>query len=542
MASKTSTISMRDALVTSGHRINIAIPLSAVVICIAAQYFFTDYFVNVPFWPLFICVLGISGLITAEFLNSNPARGSKIAVYVLLHAISIVLLAILMPLPSPYLIYIVLIAMLMYFDFGLKPMIYSLALVFASLFARFLFFDGPNAGTDNGIFLVTLTSILVITYYAVVFLRFAHKEMESVRLSSEASLQHRQEVDSLINNITDGVIAVDSHHKVTTYNGAALDVLDLNTNIKGRQLSRILKPINAESQPVSIAQLLKEATAPTINRDLRIKYADGSTANLFLAISPIYLGYGKSENNGYTMLLRDITREKSLEEERDEFISVVSHELRTPIAISEGNISNAEFVVEKGADMNLVKESLKEAHRQILFLADMINDLSTLSRAERGVLEVDLEAINIHELCQELQNNYTQSAESKGLKLGMEVDPNLELLNSSKLYVREILQNYITNAIKYTESGSVTISAKATDRGVNFAIRDTGIGISKADQDRVFDKFFRSEDFRTRKSNGTGLGLYVTMKLMRLIHAEVNITSELNKGSTFTIFIPDLSA
>jgi two-component system, OmpR family, phosphate regulon sensor histidine kinase PhoR len=75
---------------------------------------------------------------------------------------------------------------------------------------------------------------------------------------------------------------------------------------------------------------------------------------------------------------------------------------------------------------------------------------------------------------------------------------------------------------------------------VEFAVSDTGIGISKSDQERVFDKFFRSEDYRTRQSNGTGLGLYVTIKLARLIHAEISLDSELNKGSTFTIFIPNL--
>lgn len=111
---------------------------------------------------------------------------------------------------------------------------------------------------------------------------------------------------------------------------------------------------------------------------------------------------------------------------------------------------------------------------------------------------------------------------------------------SAKLYVREILQNLITNALKYTEEGSVTISAMAASGGVAFSIADTGIGISKTDQEKVFDKFFRSEDFRTRASSGTGLGLYVTIKLARLIHAELDLTSELNKGSTFTVFFPNL--
>ena len=117
----------------------------------------------------------------------------------------------------------------------------------------------------------------------------------------------------------------------------------------------------------------------------------------------------------------------------------------------------------------------------------------------------------------------------------------LEMLSSSKLYVKEILQNFITNAIKYTEKGSVTIGAHKKKNGVLFEVTDTGIGISKSDQERAFDKFFRSEDFRTRANSGTGLGLYVTMKLTRLIHAELDLHSELNVGSTFSIFVPNLS-
>jgi signal transduction histidine kinase len=109
------------------------------------------------------------------------------------------------------------------------------------------------------------------------------------------------------------------------------------------------------------------------------------------------------------------------------------------------------------------------------------------------------------------------------------------------LYVREVLQNFITNAIKYTEKGSITLGAKPDHgRGAEFSVTDTGIGISRSDQERVYDKFFRSDDFRTRKTNGTGLGLYVTLKLARLLHAELNLESELNKGSTFSILVPNL--
>ncbi|MDL2362872.1 MAG: ATP-binding protein [Patescibacteria group bacterium] len=353
-------------------------------------------------------------------------------------------------------------------------------------------------------------------------------------------LEHER-LTSLINSMADAVIAVDEKVNIVMYNGAALNVFDVNTITINKPITTLLNPIDAENQAVDIITMIQSAKVPITNRDLLLKYADGSRINLYMSIAPVRLGYGEKGQKGYVILLRDITREKSLEEERDEFISVVSHELRTPIAIAEGNISNAEFIADKTGDLATIRATLKETHSQILFLADMINDLSTLSRAERGVLQVNVEPINVHDLVKELSHNYETQAEAKGLQIKTVLDPQLELLQSSKLYTREILQNFITNAIKYTEKGSVTIEAQTAPKGVRFAIHDTGIGIAKGDQHQVFDKFFRSEDYRTRKANGTGLGLYVTMKLTRLIHAEIDLQSELNKGSTFTIFVPNLA-
>lgn len=356
----------------------------------------------------------------------------------------------------------------------------------------------------------------------------------------EEQLEH-QRLTSLINSMADAVIAIDEQCKVVLYNGATLNILDVNNIKTGGSLKSLLRPIDIDNQPFDVVDFIRKTDRPITNRDLRLTYADGSHINLYLSIAPVRLGYGEKGQQGYVLLLRDITREKSLEEERDEFISVVSHELRTPIAIAEGNISNAEYTAEHSGDMDEIKKALKEAHSQVLFLSAMINDLSTLSRAEQGKLEVEVASINVHDLVQELSDSYQSEAEQKGLKLNTVLDPKLELLSSSQLYVREILQNFITNAIKYTDKGGVTIHATADHKGVRFAVQDTGIGISKADQERVFDKFFRSEDFRTRQANGTGLGLYVTVKLVRLIHAEVEIHSELNDGSTFSIFVPNLT-
>ncbi len=359
--------------------------------------------------------------------------------------------------------------------------------------------------------------------------------------SAPASLEHER-LTSLINSMADGVVAVDELGKVVLYNGAALNILDLNSSMAGRPLSGVLKLVDKNKQPVNVEALIRGAKTAMTNRDWRIIYNDGSLANLYLSIAPVHLGYGKGGERGYVVLLRDITREKSLEEERDEFVSVVSHELRTPVAIAEGNISNAQFILERKGDMADLTTALRQAHDQVNFLSSMINDLATLSRAERGKLTVEIESINIPELIGELVGAYQPDAAQKQLTIKTDIDPALQLLSSSRLYVREILQNFMTNAIKYTPSGSITVGAQQTPKGVQFYVHDTGIGISRVDQQKVFDKFFRSEDYRTRQTNGTGLGLYVTMKLARLLHAEMTLESELNKGSTFRVFIPNLKA
>ncbi|HEV2402661.1 MAG TPA: ATP-binding protein [Candidatus Saccharimonadales bacterium] len=359
------------------------------------------------------------------------------------------------------------------------------------------------------------------------------------RRRSRAAIEHERLL-SLVNSMADGVIAVDEHLDVVLSNGAALNVLDSNSSLQGKSIQSIFKPFDKNNQPVGVPKLIRGAKTPSSRRDLHLVYSDGSIVDLYLSIAPVHLGFGEKGARGFVLLMRDITREKSLEEERDEFISMVSHELRTPIAVSEGNISNAQFILDKTKDLSTIKQALDAAHEQIIFLASMVNDLATLSRAERGKLTVDITSIDIPALLKAVTGNYTPEANKRHLELHLRIDPGVKALQTSELYVREILQNFMTNALKYTEKGSVTLSATAADNGVTFAVTDTGIGISKSDQEKLFDKFFRSDDYRARKVNGTGLGLYVTVKLARLLHADIDVASNLNEGSTFSITIPNL--
>ena len=170
----------------------------------------------------------------------------------------------------------------------------------------------------------------------------------------------------------------------------------------------------------------------------------------------------------------------------------------------------------------------------------MVNDLSTLSRAERGV-SAEGEDINVDELMHKLHKQYDKDATARGLHLNLDLGTKLGSIHTSRLYLEELLQNFITNAIKYTNEGSVTVTAKAKGGTVLFSVKDSGIGISRGDQQKIFSKFYRSEDYRIRETNGTGLGLYVSAKLAHKIGAQINVASRLNHGSTFSFELPQIT-
>lgn len=362
------------------------------------------------------------------------------------------------------------------------------------------------------------------------------------RSKNQESLQ-RDRVLTIINNLTSAVLSTDTNGVINVYNAASLSLLDTNIDLRGQHIEKILKLTDQENKKINIFKEFKKTNTTTKRDDISYCYDDGEQIRLELTYSPIHSSYDKaknrSTNDGYIIIMNDITKAKSLEEERDEFISVISHELRTPITITEGVISNAQMMLDNpNATQESLKDSMNMAHEQVLFLANMVNDLSTLSRAERGVGD-NAEVIDVKDLAHRLVGKYMPDAVAKSLHLNLDLDPKAGKVFVSKLYLEELLQNFITNSIKYTKEGSVTIQISKIDDDIQFLVKDTGIGISKTDQAKVFNKFYRSEDYRTRETGGTGLGLYVSAKLAKKMNTKVQVTSRLNFGSSFSFKLPE---
>ncbi len=393
---------------------------------------------------------------------------------------------------------------------------------------------------------LVLIATFVINGVLIERLTYGERVERSFAVKAKQEIEtERQRLLSLINSIGDAVIAVNHAGEVLLYNGAALDLLDTNDKLLGNKLNRYLRLTDEESgEKVDISRLGRDSQGLVKRRNLIFEGPDDSKINLDLTLSPIMSAEdGDDIEGGYIVIARDITKEKSLDEAKDEFVSVTSHELRTPIAIAEANLSTA-LLPNLAPENSKTKDLLSKAYDNVVFLSDLVNDLSTLARAERGILDVDLEMVDSNKLISELAESYREKAEDKGLQLHVETSDQVKPVLSSESHIREVLQNYVENAIKYTQSGSVTIAVTPDDKdseAVIFAVKDTGIGISSSDKKHIGKKFYRSEDYRTRKTGGTGLGLYVTEKLAERLGSETWFESKLNKGSTFYLRVPPVS-
>ena len=378
---------------------------------------------------------------------------------------------------------------------------------------------------------IATTSLVIILVYS--SQRTSHQELMD---SMAREARERDRALTLINNITDAVFSIDQKGIVKTYNSAALNLLDTNERIDGQYISELIE-LEADDTVLDVFEELSKNSTIRQRDDIIMRLADDDLLRLEATFAPVQTSDNSSETpDNYVLILRDITRMKSLEEERDEFISVVSHELRTPVTIAEGSLSNAEILSERGHHEK-VSQAISEAHKQVLFLARMVNDLSTLSRAERGVSD-EVETIRTLDLAHQLHSEYAPQAQEKGLVFNLDVIGKPHNVRVSRLYLQELLQNFLTNAIKYTPEGSVTLRIKNIEDEVQFQVADTGIGIGKSDLNKIFARFYRAEDYRTRETSGTGLGLYVSTKLARKLGCKIDVQSRLNHGSTFSFTLP----
>ncbi|MFB2770533.1 hybrid histidine kinase/response regulator HrmK [Pelatocladus sp. BLCC-F211] len=222
---------------------------------------------------------------------------------------------------------------------------------------------------------------------------------------------------------------------------------------------------------------------------------------------------------------------------KNQFLANTSHEIRTPLSSITGF---THLLIAQGY------EPSKERHQEYLgiiqssskHLLALINDILDLSKIEANQLEMQWEQVDLPILCRNVLILLKEKATNKGLKLSLELDPNVNTLLADSLRLKQMLLNLLFNAVKFTTNGSVGLQVKLNNSWIYFTVWDTGIGISQEHQAELFQPYFQIYNSVVSRNEGTGLGLVVTRKLAELHGGRVEVESELGSGSRFTIVLP----
>ncbi len=247
------------------------------------------------------------------------------------------------------------------------------------------------------------------------------------------------------------------------------------------------------------------------------------------------------------MVFTDVTEEIELAEKfavasqaKSQFLANMSHEIRTPI---NGIMGMNSILLDELSDGNLeeVRHSAMNINSASQTLLSIVNDILDISKIESGKMELIPVKYEIFSVLNDCYNMTLSRAEEKGLKFVMDVDNNIpSILYGDEVHFRQIINNFLSNAVKYTRAGQVTLRLRELSREndavkLSIEVSDTGMGIRKEDLDKLFDNFTRLDEKRNRNIEGTGLGLSLTEKLVKLMGGEIKVTSEYGKGSTFSV-------
>ena len=226
-------------------------------------------------------------------------------------------------------------------------------------------------------------------------------------------------------------------------------------------------------------------------------------------------------------------------ESKDRFLANVSHEIRTPMNVIMG-MNQMILLENQDENINEYATSIKSSSQHLM---DIINDILDFSKIDSGKLQIVEKKYDIYPLLQEVTLGIDAIMRQKKLDFVVDIDKDLpKVLKGDKKRIKQILNNLLSNAAKYTDQGSVTFTAKGVRRDDSFlleiSVEDTGIGIRPEDKDKVFDSFSRVEMNKNHYKEGTGLGLHITKELVEYMKGNIRLTSEYGQGSCFTVTLP----
>lgn len=356
---------------------------------------------------------------------------------------------------------------------------------------------------------------------------------EQLKKNVEELTDKNANVNSIINSMMSGIIAVDRNYRIILINEAVCELFNIPSkdSIIG---TKIIEHIRNNQINLLLHQSI-EKNIPQIS-EITINLPDEKI--LRVSTNPIKSEEVSDTNLGGIVVIQDITSIRKLEQIRTDFVSNVTHELKTPLTSIRGFIET----LRSGAiaDKEVADRFLEIIDIEAERLYILINDILQLSEIENKQKDINIGKHNLNSIITETLSILQGVAEKKNISLTSNVDKELCIL-ANRDRIKQMMINLIENGIKYTlENGSVHVYAARKAGGILISVKDTGIGIPKEHLPRIFERFYRVDKGRSRNMGGTGLGLSIVKHIVNLYNGDIKVLSTPGEGTEFIIRLPNL--
>ncbi len=335
--------------------------------------------------------------------------------------------------------------------------------------------------------------------------------------------KEKNRIEIILHNMTDGVISYDSNGDLMLFNPVSLRMLELKEMIP--TFDGLISAFDIDS---SIYLDMGKDFFKTTTFSVGNKYVNAS-------FSPY--ANEKDEVAGVIVVLQDITEQKKLDDMRKEFVANVSHELRTPLTTIK---SYTETLIDGAIDdRNIAMSFLDIINSETDRMAFLVRDLLQLSRLDNNQYQLNLSHIFLNDLVHDVMRQNKIHAENKHQSLRFTEIPDDPAVSADRDRINQVLHNLVSNAIKYSpENADIHIFGSEDSHFYKITVQDTGMGISKEDLPRIFERFYRVDKARSRAMGGTGLGLAIAKNIMESHGGTITVESDLGKGTAFTVWLP----